>query len=100
MNTTPERKLLTRPGCALLLALTLAGCASWGKKDVEYVPYEVQVPVEVGCVADLPPEPAPWATEALRKADSLDDKVKALLAEREQRIGFEKKLKAATDGCR
>jgi len=98
MNNPPRAKL-TRPGCALLLALTLAGCADWGRKEVEYVPFEVKVPVPVPCAAEIPPEPT-WATGTLRKADTLDDKAKALLAEREQRIGYEAKLKAATDGCR
>lgn len=96
---TSPAKLLTRPGCALLLALTLAGCADWGRKEVEYVPYQVKVPVPVPCTAEVPPEPE-WETRRLRRADSLDDKAKALLAEREQRIGYEAKLKAATDGCR
>jgi hypothetical protein len=78
---------LVGPGCTLL------------EPKLEYVPYEVKVPIAVPCAAPLPPAPA-WETSKLRKADSLDDKAKALLVEREQRIGYEDKLKAATDGCR
>ncbi|WP_442967835.1 hypothetical protein [Pseudomonas sp. S31] len=36
----------------------------------------------------------------LRKTDSLEVKVRALLAERRQRIGYEKQLKAALVACR
>lgn len=89
----------------LLLVLVIAafvvgpGCALFKPAPVEYVPYEVPVPIPVPCAAD--PGPAPrWATDDLKKADTLDNKEKALLAEREQRMGYEEKLKAATDGCR
>ena len=36
----------------------------------------------------------------LRKNDSLEAKVRALLAERRQRIGYEKELEAAVSACR
>lgn len=36
----------------------------------------------------------------LRKTDSLELKVRALLAERRQRIGYEKQLAAANAACR
>ncbi|MFK0088740.1 hypothetical protein ACIQUS_15760 [Pseudomonas sp. NPDC090755] len=36
----------------------------------------------------------------LRKTDSLEVKVRALLAERRQRIGYEKQLLAAVEACR
>lgn len=83
---------------AHLACLVLAGCGLFEPK-VEYVPYETRVPIPVPCAAALPPEPD-WATQVLRKADSLDEKAKQLLAEREQRKGYEAKLIAATDGCR
>lgn len=41
-----------------------------------------------------------WATAGLRKTDSLEVKVRALLAERRQRIGYEKQLEAAASACR
>lgn len=77
---------LVGPGCSLL------------EQKVDYVPFEVRVEVSVPCAAEIPPEP-PWATEKLRKKDTLDDKAKELLAERVQRMGYEKKLKAAAEGC-
>lgn len=36
----------------------------------------------------------------LRKTDSLEVKVRALLAERRQRIGYEAELNAASSACR
>ncbi|AHZ77266.1 hypothetical protein DW66_2755 [Pseudomonas putida] len=42
----------------------------------------------------------PWAAAGLRKSDSLEVKVRALLAERRQRIGYEKQLEAAVRACR
>lgn len=36
-----------------------------------------------------------WAAAGLRKTDSLEVKVRALLAERRQRIGYERLLVAA-----
>lgn len=41
----------------------------------------------------------PWAAAGLRKADSLEVKVLALLAERRQRIGYERQLVAAVNAC-
>nr|WP_282362127.1 hypothetical protein [Pseudomonas sp. PS01300] len=42
----------------------------------------------------------PWAAASLRRSDSLEVKVRALLAERRPRIGYEKELVAANSGCR
>ena len=36
----------------------------------------------------------------LRKTDSLEVKVRALLAERRQRIGYERELAVVADACR
>lgn len=41
-----------------------------------------------------------WAASALKDSDSLEVKVRALLAERRQRIGYEKQLEAAVSACR
>jgi hypothetical protein len=95
MNTSPRRG---RWAAILLLAGLCAACAGPEPKVI-YKPYPVKEPVPVPCAAEIPKEPE-WATKGLRKADTLDDKTKALLAEREQRIGYEEKLKKATDGCR
>ncbi|RYY85104.1 MAG: hypothetical protein EOO15_17860 [Chitinophagaceae bacterium] len=84
---------------ALLIVwvLVLAGCAAKAPPKVQYV--RVEVPVQVPCRA---PEVAvpPWAAAGLRKGDSLEIKVRALLAERRQRIGYEKELEAAVRACR
>ncbi|WP_410524671.1 hypothetical protein [Pseudomonas sp. EZ-C24] len=81
----------------LVLVLVLAGCAGRAEPKTQYV--RVEVPVQVPCRA---PEVAvpPWAAAGLRKEDSLEVKVRALLAERRQRIGYEKQLEAAIDACR
>ncbi|AGL85617.1 hypothetical protein PFLCHA0_c38510 [Pseudomonas protegens CHA0] len=44
------------------------------------------------------PVPA-WATGSLKKTDSLELKVRALLAERRQRVGYERVLVAAVEAC-
>lgn len=76
--------------------LALAGCGYRVEPRVQYV--RVEVPVQVPCRA---PEVAvpPWAAEGLRKTDSLEVKVRALLAERRQRIGYEKLLEATHGAC-
>ncbi|WP_286952856.1 MULTISPECIES: hypothetical protein [unclassified Pseudomonas] len=75
----------------------IAGCAGKVEPQVQYV--RVEVPVQVPCRA---PEVAvpPWAAAGLRKTDSLEVKVRALLAERRQRIGYERLLEAAVSACR
>ncbi|MDV9031722.1 hypothetical protein Q7C30_006370 [Pseudomonas sp. RAC1] len=41
-----------------------------------------------------------WAASSIREDDSLEVKVRALLAERRQRIGYERELEAAVGACR
>jgi len=81
----------------LMVTLLLAGCASRVEPEVRTV--RVEVPVQVSC---RPPdiEMPLWAAASLNKRDSLEVKVRALLAERRQRIGFEKQLTAAVLSCR
>lgn len=81
----------------LVLALGLAGCAGKSEPQTQYV--RVEVPVQVPCRA---PEVAvlSWAAAGLKKTDSLEVKVRALLAERRQRIGYERLLQAALSACR
>ncbi|EPO7597078.1 hypothetical protein ACUHM5_006413, partial [Pseudomonas aeruginosa] len=40
-----------------------------------------------------------WATAGLKRSDDLQTKVRALLAERRQRIGYEAQLLAANRAC-
>lgn len=75
----------------------LAGCAGSGEPEIRYV--RVEVPVQVPCGAREVSVPS-WAAAGLRKADSLEVKVRALLAERRQREGYEKQLLAANGTCR
>ncbi|EKT4561919.1 hypothetical protein QEM42_003113 [Pseudomonas putida] len=81
----------------LLVWLLLAGCAARPAPEIRYV--RVEVPVQVPCRAPEVAVPA-WAASSLRKTDSLEVKVRALLAERRQRIGHEKQLDAALSACR
>ena len=75
----------------------LAACAGMVEPRVQYV--RVEVPVQVPCRAPEVPVP-PWAAASLRKTDSLELKVRALLAERRQHIGSERELVAAIAACR
>ncbi|MCF8572902.1 hypothetical protein ACPG8G_11710 [Pseudomonas aeruginosa] len=81
----------------MLVMVALAGCA--GEVEPEPRTVRVEVPIEVPCHAPDIAEPA-WATAGLRKSDDLQTKVRALLAERRQRIGYEEELKAAVAACK
>lgn len=70
----------------LLLSMALSGSAGKAEPQVQCRAPEVAVP--------------PWAAAGLRKTDSLEVKVKALLAVRRQRIGYEKQIEAAVSLCR
>ncbi|MDH2186820.1 hypothetical protein N5K35_24330 [Pseudomonas sp. GD03651] len=75
----------------------LAACAGTVEPKTQYV--RVEVPVQVPCRVSEVAEP-PWAAVGLRKTDSLEVKMRALLAERRQRIGYERQLEAAIQACR
>ncbi|HFL2185955.1 hypothetical protein N5J66_25375 [Pseudomonas juntendi] len=77
--------------------LLLAGCA--GHVGPEMRTVRVEVPVQVPCRTPDVAMPL-WAAASLRKTDSLEVKVRALLAERRQRIGYERQLEAAVTACR
>ena len=77
------------------LVAALAGCST---REPEVRTLRVEVPVLVPCKTKEVAVP-PWAAAGLKKADSLEVKVRALLAERRQRIGYEKELVAAIDAC-
>ena len=77
-------------------ALVLAGCAG---REPEVRAVRVDVPVLVPCKTQAVAVP-PWAADGLKKSDSLEVKVRALLAERRQRIGYERQLLVAVDTCR
>lgn len=81
------------------LVFALAGCAGNPPAEQEPRIVRIEVPVEVPCRTKEVAVP-PWAAAGLRKSDSLEVKVRALLAERRQRIGYERELQAANDACR
>ncbi|MCP8463101.1 hypothetical protein NK553_03980 [Pseudomonas sp. ZM23] len=78
----------------LLPILLSAGCAT-----PPSVPLEVRVPVALAC---QPPaiEVPRFATSDLRPDDDLQTKIRALLAERQQHLAYEVRLRAALDACR
>ncbi|EOZ3002076.1 TPA: hypothetical protein L4623_006268 [Pseudomonas aeruginosa] len=78
------------------LVFALAGCA--GQVEPEPRTLRVEVPVAVPCRAPAVEVPA-WATAGLKKSDDIQTKVRALLAERLQRIGYEAQLLAANRAC-
>ncbi|MGO3544272.1 MAG: hypothetical protein ACTIOG_17620 [Pseudomonas helleri] len=78
------------------LVALLAGC---GNREPEVRIVRVEVPVLVPCKTKEVAVPS-WAAAGLQKADSLEVKVRALLAERRQRIGYERELVAAVEACR
>ncbi len=80
----------------MLVMVALAGCA--GQVEPEPRTVRVDVPVAVPC--RVPPVEVPaWATAGLKKSDDIQTKVRALLAERLQRIGYEAQLLAANRAC-
>ena len=85
-------KRLTAVACLVLLA----GCVTQepGVRTVR-----IEVPVLIPCKTQEVTVPS-WASTGLKKADSLEMKVRALLAERRQRIGYERELMAAVGACR
>ncbi|MEN1395343.1 hypothetical protein, partial [Pseudomonas aeruginosa] len=81
----------------MLVIVALAGCA--GQVEPEPRTVRVEVPVAVPCRVQSVEVPV-WATAGLRKSDDIQTKVRALLAERLQRIGYEAQLLAANQACR
>lgn len=79
-------------GAALAL---LVGCAAI---DPATCTVRVEVPVLVPCRTQEV-APPPWATAGLKRSDSLETKVRALLAERLQRIGYERLLESINSTC-
>ena len=80
----------------LVLVVALAGCV--GQVEPEPRTVRVEVPVAVPCRAPAVEVPT-WATASLQRADSLQTKVRALLAELEQRKGYEVQLLTAVRSC-
>lgn len=75
--------------------MLLAGCAF---REPEVRTVRVEVPVQVPCKTKSVAVPS-WAAVGLRKSDALEVKVRALLAERRQRMAYERQLVAAVSAC-
>lgn len=75
----------------------MAGCAGKVEPQIQYVRFEV--PVQVPRRAPKVDVPT-WSATDLRRSDSLEVKVRALLAERRQRVGYERRIEAAIQACR
>lgn len=80
------------------MLVALVGCGTQPVAEPEPRVVRVEVPVQVPCRVKAPAVPA-WAADGLRREDSLEVKVRALLAERRQRIGYERELEAAIKFC-
>lgn len=83
-------------GSEIVLTLALLGCASRADPQVQHV--RAEVPVQVPCRAPDVAVPS-WAAAGLRKTDSLELKVRALLTERRQRAGYDRQLLASIKSC-
>ncbi|HBO2999635.1 TPA: hypothetical protein L4R60_002181 [Pseudomonas aeruginosa] len=80
----------------MLVIVALAGCA--GQVEPEPRTVRVEVPVAVPCRVPAVEVPV-WVTAGLKKSDDIQTKVRALLAERRQRIGYEAQLLAVNRAC-
>ncbi|MGW8664686.1 hypothetical protein [Serratia ureilytica] len=76
--------------------LALAGCSSTPPAP-SYV--EVKVPVAVPCRTADVARPA-FAVDQLPNGAAIDVQMRALRAERHQRIGYERELLAANEACK
>lgn len=76
-----------------IFPLLIAGCTAISPK-----PVEIRIPIPVSCQAPAIAAPR-FATTALRPADDLQTKVRALLAERQQHLAYETRLRAALQAC-
>lgn len=83
---------MKRTFIAVAISAMLWGCAS------NKVPDEVLVPVATKCDATMPAVPA-WATKTLTPESGIYDQVKALLAERQQALGYLDELRSALAEC-
>ncbi|MGQ6493692.1 hypothetical protein ACUNEB_09510 [Serratia sp. IR-2025] len=76
--------------------MTLAGCSS-APPAPSYV--EVKVPISVPCKTADVARPA-FAVDQLPIGAPIDMQMRALRAERHQRIGYERELLAASEACK
>ncbi len=80
----------------VVFVLTLAGCSNVPPAP-SYV--EVKVPIAVPCKTSDVARPA-FAVDQLPIGAPIDAQMRALRAERHQRIGYERELLAANEACK
>lgn len=81
----------------VMAAMVLTGCGNTPALPPAYV--EVKVPVPVPCQTAPVAVPA-FAVDQLPIGATIDVQMRALRAERHQRIGYERELLAANEVCR
>jgi hypothetical protein len=83
------------------MASALAACGTTPRPEPRVEIREVRIPVAVPCAKDPGPTPAfSDTTEALRAAGDIFEKVKLLLAGRDQRDARLAEVTAAIEGCK
>jgi hypothetical protein len=82
-----------------LLLMGLGVLLAGGGREPEVRTVRVEVPVLIPCKTQEVAVP-PWAEASLKQADPAELKVRALLAERRRRIGYERQLAAVNEACR
>ena len=87
------------PAFGLVLCLLFVSGCTAARPAPEVVTVRVPMPVSTPCVSTLPDVPA-WAVAALPTGQPIGVQVRALMAERQQRIGYESRLLAVIEGCR
>jgi len=80
------------------LSILLGGCATALPPETIIKTVEVKIPVQVPCVAVVPAKPA-FAVDHLPVGSPIDVQMRALRAERQQRIGYESELEASLKNC-
>ena len=80
----------------VIASLALAGCTA-ARPAPSYV--EVKVPIAVPCRTADVARPA-FAVDQLPIGATIDVQMRALRAERHQRIGYERELNAANEACK
>lgn len=81
-----------------LLAAFLAGCNTSPTERVVVETITAKIPVPVGCVTNEVPRPA-FAVGRLHLGSPVDEQMRALRAERVQRIGYERELETEVARC-
>lgn len=82
-----------------VLCVALTGCAGQVAQPPEPQVVRVEVPVPVPCRTERVQRPV-FAVDVLPIGASIAEQMRALRAERLQRMGYELRLEAALEACR